>query len=98
MATTEETTSARTAAELLAWSRGLVDPALRRAVDTLPDSMRTIAGHHFGWSDERGEPVQASGGKAIRPALALLAAEAVGGDPSVAPPAALAVELVHSFS
>lgn len=98
MATTEETTSARTAAELLAWSRGLVDPALQRAVDTLPDTMRMIVGHHFGWSDEHGEPVRASGGKAVRPALALLAAEAVGGDPDAATPAALAVELVHSFS
>jgi geranylgeranyl diphosphate synthase, type I len=98
MATTEETTSARSAAELLAWSRSLVDPALHRAVDTLPDSMRVIAGHHFGWWDEHGDPVRASGGKAIRPALALLAAEAAGGHPDTATPAAVAVELVHSFS
>jgi geranylgeranyl diphosphate synthase type I len=60
--------------------------------------MRLIAGHHFGWWDERGEPIDASAGKAIRPTLALLAAEAVGASPATAVPAAAAVELVHSFS
>jgi geranylgeranyl diphosphate synthase type I len=96
MAMTEETK--RSAPELLAWSRDTVEPALRSAVGTLPDSMRLIAGHHFGWWDEQGRPVRASGGKAVRPALVLLAAEAAGGEPDAAAPAAVAVELVHSFS
>jgi geranylgeranyl diphosphate synthase, type I len=99
MTTTEESrTTARTASEVLAWSRALFDPALRSAVDTLPGSMRLIAGHHYGWWDERGEPTDAHAGKAIRPTLALLAAEAVGADAAVALPAAVAIELVHSFS
>src|SRR5690606_14732987 len=34
----------------------------------------------------------------LRPALVLLAAEAVGGDAAAAMPAAVAVELVHNFS
>jgi geranylgeranyl diphosphate synthase type II len=38
------------------------------------------------------------GGKRLRPALALAAAEAVGGDPDAALPAAVAVELVHTYS
>jgi len=38
------------------------------------------------------------GGKRLRPALALAAAEAVGGDPDLAMPAAVAVELVHVYS
>src|SRR5687768_15101387 len=38
------------------------------------------------------------GGKRLRPALALAAAEAVGGDPELALPAAIAVELVHVYS
>jgi geranylgeranyl pyrophosphate synthase len=38
------------------------------------------------------------GGKRLRPALALAAAEAVGADPSAALPAAVAVELVHVYS
>jgi geranylgeranyl diphosphate synthase type I len=98
MTTTDESRAARTASEVLAWSRSTVEPALRTAVDTLPSSMRLIAGHHYGWWDERGEPIEASGGKAIRPTLTLLAAEAVGAEPAVAVSAAAAVELVHSFS
>src|SRR5262249_22327478 len=38
------------------------------------------------------------GGKRLRPALALAAAEAVGGDVDAALPAAVAVELVHVYS
>jgi geranylgeranyl diphosphate synthase, type I len=98
MTTTDQPRAARTADEVLAWGRSLVDPALRSAVDTLPRPMRLIAGHHFGWWDERGQPANATGGKAIRPTLTLLAAEAVGAEPAAAVPAAAAVELVHSFS
>jgi len=89
---------ARSAADVLTWSKGLFDPALKAAADRLPESMRKIAGYHFGWWDSRGEPVRAGGGKALRPALVLLCAEAAGGDPADAVPAAVAVELVHNFS
>jgi geranylgeranyl pyrophosphate synthase len=88
----------RTAAELLAWTRGLLDPALRHAVESMPDAARRIAAYHFGWRDERGRPAAGPGGKAIRPALTLLAAEAAGGEAAAALPAAVAVELVHNFS
>ncbi|MBA8930940.1 geranylgeranyl diphosphate synthase type I [Kutzneria viridogrisea] len=91
-------TNARSARQSLAWSRGLVDPALRAAVDTLPASMRRVAGYHFGWWDADGTPTGGDGGKAIRPTLVLLAAEAVGGGAAAAVPAAVAVELVHNFS
>jgi geranylgeranyl diphosphate synthase type I len=91
-------TTARPAREVLSWSRAAVDPALREAVDRLPDSMRLIAGYHYGWWDEHGTPIESDGGKAIRPALVLLAAKACGADPAVAVPAAAAVELVHDFS
>ena len=40
----------------------------------------------------------AIGGKLIRPVLCLAVAEAAGADPETALPAAIAVELVHSFS
>jgi geranylgeranyl diphosphate synthase type I len=105
---------ARTAAEVLAWSREAVEPMLRLAVDSLPGSMRRVAGYHMGWFDAAGEPVDAgngkadprgpaprparAAGKAIRPALVLLASAAVGGIPDSAVPAAAAVELVHNFS
>jgi geranylgeranyl diphosphate synthase type II len=39
-----------------------------------------------------------AGGKRLRPVLCLLAAEACGGDPDAALPAACALELVHTYS
>lgn len=88
----------RSTAEVLAFSRSRVEPALRAAVDALPGPVRQVAGYHFGWWDEHGHPARSDGGKALRPALVLLAAEAVGADPGTAVPAAVAVELVHNFS
>ncbi|GAA4906893.1 geranylgeranyl diphosphate synthase type I [Stackebrandtia albiflava] len=88
----------RTAAEVIDHARRLVDPALRGAVDTLGPSMRRIAGYHLGWWDADGTPVRESGGKAIRPALTVLCAEAVGATGGAAVPVAVAVELVHNFS
>ena len=88
----------RSAHEVLAWSRGLVDPAMRAAVDTLPPSMRRVAGYHYGWWDADGTPRAGDAGKAIRPTLAMLCAEAVGGSVVDAVPTAVAVEMVHNFS
>ncbi|MEV4757290.1 polyprenyl synthetase family protein [Micromonospora sp. NPDC049559] len=76
----------------------LVTPALQAAVATLPAAMRPVVGYHFGWLDAAGRPTGAYRGKALRPALALAAARAVGADPETALPAAVAVELVHNFS
>ncbi|MDI2032282.1 family 2 encapsulin nanocompartment cargo protein polyprenyl transferase [Saccharopolyspora sp. TS4A08] len=84
--------------EALTSSRTMVEPALRAAVDRLPDRMREVAGYHMGWLDERGDPVRADRGKAMRPAMVVLSASAVGGDPADAVPAAVAVELAHNFS
>ena len=89
---------ARPVGDVLAWSKGIFDPALRAAVGRLPASMRRIAGYHLGWWDAQGSEVRGSGGKALRPALVLLCAEAVGGEAADAVPAAVAVELVHNFS
>ncbi|SDK22180.1 geranylgeranyl diphosphate synthase, type I [Actinopolyspora mzabensis] len=84
--------------QALTVARRSVEPALRSAVDTLPEDMRRIARYQFGWTDEHGRPSDASGGKALRPALVLLAAESVGGSADAALPAAVSVELVHNFS
>jgi geranylgeranyl diphosphate synthase, type I len=95
------TTQRRSGAEVLEWSKHLVAPALRAAVDRLPDSVRHVAQYHFGWRDEQGKLVQTAdsgGGRAIRPALVLVAARAVGGTAEQAVPAACAVELVHNFT
>jgi geranylgeranyl diphosphate synthase type I len=76
----------------------IVQPALRAAVGTMADErMRRIASYQLGWCDEHGQATD-SGGKAIRPALAILSAEAVLGTPEPGIPGAVALELVHNFS
>lgn len=82
----------------LAHARDLVDPALRAAVDRLDPTSRRLARYHLGWTTADGAQAHAGSGKAIRPALAVLAACAVGGPDTVAVPGAVAVELVHNFS
>ncbi|MFJ7901013.1 family 2 encapsulin nanocompartment cargo protein polyprenyl transferase [Streptomyces sp. NPDC096198] len=83
---------------ILERTRASVDPELRRAVDSLPGSMRRIALYHFGWQHADGTPASGNAGKAIRPALVLTAAQALGGRRSTAVRAAAAVELVHNFT
>ena len=63
---------------------------------TLPiyDSLR----YYMGWADVHGTLTHSPEGKRLRPTLCLLACEAVGGDPTDALPAAVAIELVHNFS
>ncbi|MFG2969970.1 family 2 encapsulin nanocompartment cargo protein polyprenyl transferase [Streptomyces sp. NPDC048288] len=88
------------ATALLDRARAFVDPELRAAVDSLPGSMRRIARYHLGWEDADGTPAAGNAGKAIRPALVLAAADALGGAGAraVAVRAAAAVELVHNFT
>ncbi|MFE5563985.1 polyprenyl synthetase family protein [Amycolatopsis japonica] len=76
----------------------LLEARLREAVDQLPPALRLISGYHFGWWDAAEKPVAGRGGKAMRAALVLTSAEAVGGSAQSALPAAVAVELVHNFS
>lgn len=78
--------------------RQAVQPALQAALQRLDPTSRAIAYYHFGWTDLDGNPTSSSGGKAVRPALALLSAEAAGAAPEVGLPGAVAVELVHNFS
>ncbi|MER7816723.1 polyprenyl synthetase family protein [Streptomyces sp. NPDC096153] len=83
---------------LLERGRTMSTPVLRAAVDRLAPPMDTVAAYHFGWIDAHGRPADGDGGKAVRPALALLSAEAAGAAPEVGIPGAVAVELVHNFS
>ncbi|QXJ20335.1 polyprenyl synthetase family protein [Actinomadura graeca] len=83
----------------LARTAAVFAPAFRAAVHRLPAPVRGVAGYHLGWWDEHERPSGTAGGDpAIRPALALLCGEAAGAGPSGALPAAVAVELVHTFS
>ncbi|MEU3662359.1 family 2 encapsulin nanocompartment cargo protein polyprenyl transferase [Streptomyces sp. NPDC032940] len=88
------------AAELLRRSRTSVDPELRSAVASLPAAMRRVALYHFGWQHADGTPATGNAGKAIRPALVLTSAAALGGAGArtAAVRAAAAVELVHNFT
>jgi geranylgeranyl diphosphate synthase type I len=86
------------APEVLTRVGSIVQPALRAAVGTMSDErMRLIASYQLGWCDADGQPTE-SGGKAIRPALAILSSEAVLGTPYCGIPGAVAIELVHNFS
>ncbi|MER5948346.1 family 2 encapsulin nanocompartment cargo protein polyprenyl transferase [Streptomyces sp. NPDC001904] len=97
-ANTLQSPEAQEAATILAQARKSVDPALRRAVEALPGSIRRVALYHFGWQHADGTPAVGHAGKAVRPALVLAAARALGGRTEQAVPAAAAVELTHNFS
>ncbi|HET9059201.1 MAG TPA: polyprenyl synthetase family protein, partial [Acidimicrobiales bacterium] len=85
-------------AEVLERAREHTQPLMREAVERLVPSMRRVVSYHMGWSDADGNPTEVKGGKGIRPALALLSAEAAWADASVGAPGGAAVELVHNFS
>ncbi|MEV6353220.1 polyprenyl synthetase family protein [Streptomyces hydrogenans] len=87
------------ATDILRRCRELVRPALVEAVGHLHPWTGEMAAYALGWSDTTGIPDPgASEGKGVRQALAVLGAEGVGADAADAVPAAVAVELVHTFS
>ncbi|MGR8008345.1 family 2 encapsulin nanocompartment cargo protein polyprenyl transferase [Streptomyces hypolithicus] len=86
------------AATLLERTRTAVDPQLRSAVESLPGFLRRIAMYHFGWEQADGTAAAGRSGKAIRPALVLAAAQALGAEPYAVVRAAAAVELAHNFT
>lgn len=93
---------ARSAAQVLEDARTIFEPAYRDAVASLPAEIAKVGGYHIGWWDAQGAPTQLRG-KAIRPALVLTTAAAMGdgrtGDVRErALTAAVAVEMVHDFS
>jgi geranylgeranyl diphosphate synthase type I len=96
--TSTQDTPVRSAKEILAWSHSAIQPAMRAAVDSLSPPIRRVAAYHLGWTDQYDQPVNAATGKAVRPALTLLTAQASGGGTEAAIPAAAAIELVHNFS
>lgn len=83
---------------ILARTREAIGPAMATAIERLAPEVLRLAAYHMGWTDAGGNQVDSPGGKGIRPALAILGAEAVGAPPDVGFPGAVAVELVHNFS
>jgi len=84
--------------EILKRARLLVEPVMEGAVDGLCSELGLPARYHLGWAEADGSPSAVGAGKGLRPALAVLSAEAVGAPGEVAVPGAVAVELVHNFS
>jgi geranylgeranyl diphosphate synthase type I len=84
---------------LLSRGREAFAPALRDAVRRLDPATHAIASYHLGFTDLDGKPTpDGGGGKAVRPVLATLSAQAAGAPAEVGLPGAVAVELVHNFS
>jgi geranylgeranyl diphosphate synthase, type I len=83
----------------VAAARDLVSPAISGWLDRLSPDVRIVAAYHLGFAEADGTPVPGGqGGKALRPALALLSARAAGAAPERGVAAAAAVEFVHNFS
>ncbi len=76
----------------------LLDAGLRGVAPRMRGLLRQMTAYHLGWTDVDGRPANEPAGKRIRPALALWACEALGGDPAWALPAAVSVELIHNFT
>jgi geranylgeranyl diphosphate synthase type I len=83
---------------VLARARDEAAPALHAAVARLLPQLHGPVHYHLGWADADGTPVAGGGGKGVRPALAILSAEAAGAPPAAGVPGAVALELVHNFS
>jgi geranylgeranyl diphosphate synthase type I len=79
-------------------ARRIVRPVIQERLERLSPELRRVAAYHFGFTDADGRRSAVDGGKAIRPTLALLSAEAAGVAIEVGIPGAVAVELVHNFS
>ena len=79
-------------------SRGVVLPTLEEVVASLGEELRTPVEYHLGWRHADGRAARKGGGKFVRPALAVLSAEAAGAPARVGIPGAVAVELLHNFS
>ncbi|MGW3423884.1 polyprenyl synthetase family protein [Streptomyces phaeochromogenes] len=79
-------------------ARKVTDPVLREAVDCLHPQARIVVGYHLGWWDAHGRPVTAGWGKAVRPALVLLSARALGARSGTGAHCAAAVQLAHDSS
>ena len=76
--------------------RSTIERGLRAAL-AREGALARIGRYHIGLEDEQGQS-SAAFGKFLRPAIALFVAEDLGGHPEGVLPAALGLELIHSFS
>lgn len=70
-------------------------------MDDTPSRLGGMARYHLGWTDEAFQPLSVGAidrGKRLRPALAILVCEALGGKAETAAPLAAGIELLHNFT
>lgn len=86
-------------------STATIGAIIQRAMrDAFPEAAANVAHfyamqeYHLGWRDLELRPTNADPGKLIRPQLALLACQAVGGDEQQALPLAAGIQLAHDFT
>lgn len=77
--------------------RSVVARRMRELLSPYRGGVYDLVAYHLGWTDVRGRPVAAPGGKLLRPLLCLAAAGGYG-DERAALDAAVAIELLHAFS
>ena len=75
-----------------------IQSALRSELSQSHSFVYDMLRYYMGWADEKGVPLNATTGKAVRPTLCMFGCEAVGGTTSQAIPAAVALEFIHNFS
>lgn len=78
-----------------------IEGALKQAFEGMQvplESFYGMMGYHLGWLNDTLRPVEPRVGKRLRPFLCLMTCRACGADPSLALPAAVALELIHNFS
>ncbi len=78
--------------------RPAIDEEMRKVLADRDLPLYDMLRYHLGWADTGGRPLKSDAGKALRPTLCLLACRAVGGDLTMALPAAAAIELLHNYS
>ena len=83
--------------EVIVRHRDAIEQALKDALAIDASPLAGPARYVMGWEDADGQPLE-SGGKRIRPALALVAAGIFTQDARAGMPAAVAIELIHNFS
>ena len=83
---------------ILERARQIVEPQIETAVNELCPELLFPVRYHFGWQEIDGTPSSVRSGKGLRPALAILSAEAVGEPATTGALGAAAVELIHNFS
>lgn len=71
--------------------------AFRLSPDSVPAELAVTSRYVLGWESPSGAPTT-TGGKRIRPALCMAAAELFTAEAAVALPGAVALELIHNFS